>query len=369
MKAALVQGISDISVQDIVFSKPVKNKYGSYISNAYIKENNEKKEIYFQTDKITSLDGIFCNDTRSYIEIDFNNKNNKLYDFITSLEEHCIMNTHKKSNSWFNQKFPLEVVDDFFKSAIKPARSNKLPSIKIKIPVSKKKITTQIYNQKRELINHSNVLKNNNIKLVVKFEGIKFLRQQCLCELFVIQIKYYDPKLENNNSLGYILQDSDNEDDYDIPNPLPNELDILMNTMPPGNEHQINNELQENLLIQEKEQNILNGKNKIEDPQKLLLEEEQLKENNLINQNFETIDLNNIENIMELTNDEKQEIQQEIDNSKVEEAEKNLRKLEKKYLTALNEFKIIKGTSENLNNIYNNDDLILSEDAQNAMEL
>ena len=44
MKEALVQGISDISVQDIVFSKPVKNKYGSYISNAYIKENNEKKD-------------------------------------------------------------------------------------------------------------------------------------------------------------------------------------------------------------------------------------------------------------------------------------------------------------------------------------
>jgi hypothetical protein len=367
MKSVSVKGIFDINVQDICFDKPVKNKYGSYISNAYIKENNEKKEIFFQTDKITSLDGIICNETRSYIEIEFNNKNSNLYDFISSLEEHCIITTHKNSNFWFNQKFPLEVVDDFFKSSVKPARSNKLPSIKFKIPISRKKITAQIYNQKKQLINYSNVLKNNNIKLVVKFEGIKFLKQQCLCELFVLQIKYYDPKLENNNSLGYILQDSDNEEEYNIPNPLPNELDILMNNDSEENEHPITDEIQENFTIQqeknEEEQNILDSDNKIEEPQNLL---EQLRENNIINGEFENIDLNNIENVIELSNKEKQEIQQEIDNSKIEEAEKNLRKKEKEYLTALNEFKILTNLPEKINNI-NNDDIILSEDAQNAM--
>ena len=356
MKSVLVKGLSDIQVENICFDAPIKNKFGSYISNAYIKENNEKKEIYFQTGKIFSLDGIISNEKRSFIEIEFNNKNVNLYDFISSLEEHCIMETHKQSNLWFNQKFPLEVVDDFFKSTIKPARSNKLPSIKFKIPISKKKITAQIYNQKRQLVNYQDVDKNSNVKLVIKFEGLKFLKQQCFCELFVLQIKYYDPNLEKNNSIGYILQDSDNEEDtYNIPKPLPSELDILLNT-----ENQVQET--ENIIKFQEEKIILQ-----EDSENIIKDtlENNVEEHNIINQQIENIDLNNIENVIQLTREEKEEIQHEISNSNHKDFEENLREKKKEYLTALNEYKMLKTNQKK--NIKNNDDLLLYEDAQKAL--
>ena len=73
MKSVSVKELTELNVSNIQFEKPIKNKYGSYIANAYIKENNEKKDIFFQTDKVLSVDGIFCNESRSYIEIELNN--------------------------------------------------------------------------------------------------------------------------------------------------------------------------------------------------------------------------------------------------------------------------------------------------------
>lgn len=373
MKSVIVKELSELDVSNIQFEKPIKNKYGSYIANAYIKENNEKKDIYFQTDKVLSVDGIFCNENRSYIEIELNNQNSKLCEFINSLEEHCIMNTHKKSNSWFSQQFPLEVVDDFFRSTVKPARGNKSASIKFKIPVSKKKIVTQIYNQKRELINYQDILKNTNVKLVIKFEGIKFLKQTCLCEIFVLQIKYYDPKLQDNSSIGYIIQDSDNEEEdmLDIPRPLPNELDILMNN---ENNNSVPNEDVEHIKVEEnnkeeKKATInLNNIDNTEINNNVEIVKEEINENNDFSEKIQDIDLNNIENIVELSNEEKREIQNEIDNSKLLEAEKNLKLKQKQFLTALREFEILKENTNKLNNYLNNDDIILSQDAEFALK-
>ena len=211
----------------------------------FLKNGSKKENIYIQTPKLKNLNGINLNENRAHVEFEFDSNQPDFYQFFTQLDERCIVAAHKNSKKWFKQSFPLDVIDEFYKTNIKPSRNNKLPTIRFKIPISKKEIRSEIYNSKRERVEYNAIQDSDNLVNIIQIIGLKFLKQQFILELQLIQCKICK-KQEDNKTLGYIIndQDSDHEiDEYLIP--LPEEIDE-MNFQDDSNEIESNQLEQEN---------------------------------------------------------------------------------------------------------------------------
>ena len=127
-----------INLNRIDYSDPVKVKGNCLLTRASYKYNNKQIPIYIQTPKMKAINGIVMNETRSYIELEISRKDINFYDFINKIDEHNIHITFNNSEEWFEQKLPMDVIDDFYNSPIK-SKMNALPTIKFKVPIYKNK--------------------------------------------------------------------------------------------------------------------------------------------------------------------------------------------------------------------------------------
>jgi len=236
MSSINILNYKDIDVNEIKFSNPEKVKGGSYIS---IPKYNGQP-IYIQSPRLINK-GLTKTEQRCSIELELDNTHLSFYEFITNIDDFNIVEIQRNSKEWFKQEFPLDVVEEFYKSPVKMARSKKAPSLKIKIPLSKGTIDCGIYNSSNQLINHSQIKEDFKVLTVLQFYGLRFLKQQVICEWVPMQIKVFDESVVPQNN--YLIDDSllsDNEDNGD-------ELNEIQENNVELNEIQENNvELNEN---------------------------------------------------------------------------------------------------------------------------
>ena len=150
--------------------------------------------------------GLTKTDQRCSIELELDNTHLNFYEFITNIDDFNIVEIQKNSHIWFKQEFPLDVVEEFYKSPVKMARNKKAPSLKIKIPLSKGTIDCGIYNKNNQMINYSQIKDNCKILTVLHFYGLRFLKQQVICEWMPMQIKIFDDSIIPENN--YLIDDS-----------------------------------------------------------------------------------------------------------------------------------------------------------------
>lgn len=202
----------------LVYTDPTKVKGGSYIANVkYRNDDNELQDIVIQTPRLFCDSGIIKTDTRSYLELNFDKEHWLFYEFITDLDDHNIVIVEKNSESWFKQKFPLDVVEEFYKSPVKVGRGKNPPKIKIKLPLSRGKVECGIYDNKRQNIHYSEINKSSKMICVLKLLGLRFLKQQVICEWVPIQISACD--LQASVQSNYLIDESllsDNEENEEV---------------------------------------------------------------------------------------------------------------------------------------------------------
>ena len=211
------------------YYEPTKVKGGSYVASIkYRGENNELSDVIIQTPRLICDTGIVKTETRSYLELDFDKEHWLFYEFITDIDDHNIVITEKNSETWFQKKFPLDVVEEFYKSPVKPGRGKNSPKIKVKLPVSKGKLECGIYDNNKNVIHHSDITGNSKMICVLKLIGLRFLKQQVICEWYPIQIRVCD--IEAKIPRSYLIDDSllsDNEEvptELETPVPVPEEV-------------------------------------------------------------------------------------------------------------------------------------------------
>ena len=201
---------NEIDINNIEFSNPIKVKGGSYVSVP----KYEGQGIYIQTPRLLNK-GFIKSDQRCSLELELDKSHLKFYEFITNIDDFNIIEIQKNSIDWFKQDFPLDIVEEFYKSPVKMARSKKAPSLKLKVPLVRGNIDSTIYNKNNDVISHMQVKENSKILTVLHFYGLRFLKQQVICEWVPIQLKVFqddDTVTENK----YIINDnllSDNEDE------------------------------------------------------------------------------------------------------------------------------------------------------------
>ena len=206
-----------LDLSRIYFDDPQKIKGGSYMSLAYYNNsNNENKNLIpliVQTPRLQVDGGINKTETRCSLELNFDKSHWPFYEFVSGLDEHNIVYIQNNSKKWFSKKFPLDIVEEFYKSPIKPAKNKTPPKLKLKIPLVRGNIDCNVYNNKNELITHQNVLDEEKTVVILRLLGLRFLKQQVICEWQPIQIKVFKETNLNNKFQGYLINDSLLSDD------------------------------------------------------------------------------------------------------------------------------------------------------------
>ena len=339
-----VQHFNEVDISNIHFSEPKKTRSGSYLLEIYqLGKDNKKEGLFIQTPKLKNVDGIHFNETKAFIDFEFKQEQPELYQFFIDIDEKCIQETHKNSKKWFRKSLPFDIVEEYYKSNIKLGRNHKVPTIRLKLPVSKKQIQTEIYNQQRQKVHFQDVSAGDEMVNVIHIIGLKFLKQQFILETQLLQSKLYK---ENNQEkqLGYIIKDEEEEFDEDLLPPSPEDnqsvfIDDEISLMPP-NEEEFNHKIQEtikeeleetqendNLLKEEliEETNLTHLTQKQEELLESNKKEELLESNDNIenkqeqplienNNNIEEINIDNIN--YQLTENDKNEITKELNDNK-----------------------------------------------------
>ena len=179
-----------INLNRINFAEPIKVKGNCLLTKSTYSYNNSQIPIYIQSPKMTSINGIVMNETRSYIELEISKSHVGFYDFINKIDEHNIHITYTNSEEWFEQKLPMDVIDDFYNSAIK-TKMNSLPTIKFKVPIYKNKKGCDIFSENGIPIEPKLVKKNTDVICILELTGIKYFKHRFECEWNVVQLKAF----------------------------------------------------------------------------------------------------------------------------------------------------------------------------------
>jgi hypothetical protein len=187
--------------ETLEFLKPEKSKSGSFVANAKYNGNN----LYIQTPRLNCAT-LIQSENRCAMDLVFDKTHGKFYDFITTIDDYSIIQIQKNSKSWFNREFPLDIVEEYYKTPVKIGRKNKPPSLKLKVPVSKGQPNIIIYDSKNNEMDFNKIKENTKVLSVLKFVGLKFLKQQVICEWVPVQIKSYQAFAPRKNT--YLIKDN-----------------------------------------------------------------------------------------------------------------------------------------------------------------
>merc|ERR1711907_215909 len=122
----------DLDLTKINYSEmPIKQRGGYYFT-----------EMLYNLDDISSK--IVINDSRSYIELLLDKNSENFYNLITNLDELTVNTAAENSENWFNEKYSIDVIDDFYCSQIRLSKK-KIPSIRVKIPLTKGEVIPKFF--------------------------------------------------------------------------------------------------------------------------------------------------------------------------------------------------------------------------------
>ena len=237
----------DLNKDSLQFTKPEKRQNIYYSSISY---NN--KPLFIQTNKLKLIsDTNKLNNKEPSLLFEVLSNNFDFYDFFINLDNKLIKDTYNNGKSWFQKEIPLEVIDEMYKRIAKPVQKNKQPTVRFKLPIIQNKIASKIFNQSKEFININNINSNTDCILIIHIRGIKFMKQQYICDSYITQIKAFIPKPNK-----YLIDDEclitdnfANESDEDI---LDDEVILNLEKEKNKLNEFKNNKLSEIKLLQEK---------------------------------------------------------------------------------------------------------------------
>jgi hypothetical protein len=185
-----------IELSGISFNNPEKYK-GSYICTG--KYNNE--DLYIQTPMMTNLDGIHQTDSRAHLDLYFDKTHVDFYDFLGDFDDNNIQTIFKKSQDWFQKTIPVDVLEDLY---VTPLKHKNPPKFKLRIPLSKSQVSVPIIDIENTSVDAENIPNNCRVVALLKFIGLKFLKEQVSSEWVPVQIKVCE-KVENKKESLIVL--------------------------------------------------------------------------------------------------------------------------------------------------------------------
>lgn len=190
---------------------------GKYIGKVLYNDD----EIKIKTSYLRCIGPIILNENRCYLELELDVDDKDLYEFFADLDDINMTVAYQNSEMWFEEQFPMDIIDEYYKRFIRYNSRLKKPYIKIKIPYEKKNgILLDNFDE-------NDFKLGTLISATLKLDGLRFFKQQ-----FTIEWSLLDYDVENNYEFKENLYNIENNIYKDISDNIektePNEENILL---------------------------------------------------------------------------------------------------------------------------------------------
>lgn len=147
------------------------------------------------------------------ITVSVDTDNFSFYDIIVQLDDHNLASTYKNSKDWFNKELPMDVLENMYRRMSKPFKKGEIPLLDFKLPTKPK---CQIYDQSNKKIDITDIVEGSTIIGILNIKGLKFLKRDYYCEMYLSQIKLTNP-IEKPISTKCLIEDNEiNTYDYEV---------------------------------------------------------------------------------------------------------------------------------------------------------
>ena len=179
---------TELDLKKINYKKPEKQGLIYYSAIDY--QNNP---FYLQTPKMVCKrngheisEGKNNNLEMEPINIDFS-----FYDAFVNFDELNVKKTFENNKDWFGKDIPLEIIDNMYKRSNKPVKKDSKPIFSFKVPMTKRIVQCQIYDQKKTCIDLNQLKEGTEIVCILHLKGLKFMKQHYYCDIYISQIKVF----------------------------------------------------------------------------------------------------------------------------------------------------------------------------------
>jgi len=111
------------------------------------------------------------------------------YDLLVKLDDHNLASTYKYSKEWFQKELPMDVLETMYRRITKPFKKEDIPIIELRIPIQRQKYKCSLYDQNNESVSMDTLTKGVAITGILHINGLKFLKKDYYCDMYVSQIK------------------------------------------------------------------------------------------------------------------------------------------------------------------------------------
>ena len=208
---------NNLDIDRLVYKNPIKQRGGYYLSEMFYNYGEVNQPIIIQTPKLKLASQPILNDSRSYIDLLFDKDSEDYYNFLCNLDDANIKEAYSNAETWFSQDIPLEIIDEFYNTQIKLHKKHKnIPYTRIKIPVTKGTPMCKVFDANKEELSITDLKEDDTVILIIELNGIRFLKQQFLCDWNLIQLKKCEMNKKNIIFDECIIDDTSDYIDPDI---------------------------------------------------------------------------------------------------------------------------------------------------------
>ena len=83
----------------------------------------------------------------------------------------------------------MDVLETMYRRITKPFKKEDIPIIELRIPIQRQKYQCSLYNQNNESVSMDTLTKDTSITGIIHVKGLKFLKKDYYCDMYVSQIK------------------------------------------------------------------------------------------------------------------------------------------------------------------------------------
>lgn len=157
--------------------------------NHFIKFKISDKPLYIQPPNCKIKSGSSSKTTKKMgCELLFSNENELFVQWMENLENVCKKQIFENKNKWFETELNETDIDNSFTQSLKIFKSGKLYSLKTTIPSILGKCNFKIYNEEEKEIDLDDITDDNDVMLILEFQGIKCSPRNFQIEIEIKQI-------------------------------------------------------------------------------------------------------------------------------------------------------------------------------------
>ena len=194
----IIYDINEVELANLGLQEPIRIQGGAYFSKVLY--NNE--ELYINTPKSNSKNGIIKTGKRMYIDLLYDETNSEIINWILDLEKTIKQKIFEKTSLWFHNDMDLDDIDYYYNSCLRTYRGNKylLRCNVINKTTFNNKQTIQIFDENENIKEVSDV-KDNSLLSIAQISGIRFTNNSFHLEIMIKQLMILDKRDLFNNCL------------------------------------------------------------------------------------------------------------------------------------------------------------------------